>query len=453
MSNIGERDAITDVEEQKGDGLDYILTHFESVDLNDPEIARRLADPQVAMEVIRASQLQLRIKAGLAFATLEEVYSSTWVSWKETDFDAITRNWENHVFDHDNCHFKDIYNATRDEALDDANIASESQKTMAVTGLSPVRLCAGTQESSEDAHLCPKHGPDRKIDTWLYVAAAVLGMKSDDKADRQRLYKALRGSSRPDKKGTVDKTGLARCPFNLVSLMEQKTWFGLFSCVMVLPVRSVDEARDWSGGPYSVIVLCHQDIRVKDSAAAIAKRIGLPDTNVTNASPADIQTAQDLLTQVLKASAFCLHSKNGPDNPKSQQLFASYKERLAGAQSLMRSMGGESVEGKIPVPTRLGSLTGKIVAKIDLAVMGPTVEGDTPAYPDPMMVVHKSSINWTRKHAFQMIAEACPAEDRQYEQDRDYVQLPAMGFDNMSGLSADHGSNKSAHSQSGSRHS
>ena len=60
---------------------------------------------------------------------------------------------------------------------------------------------------------------------------------------------------------------------------------------------------------------------------------------------------------------------------------------------------------QILVPSNPSDIpAGKVVAKINLAHMAP--ENGIAAYPDPMLLVHRSSVNWTRQHHFQLMAEA-----------------------------------------------
>ena len=68
-----------------------------------------------------------------------------------------------------------------------------------------------------------------------------------------------------------------------------------------------------------------------------------------------------------------------------------------------------NLAGKIPVPCRVRDIpSGKIIAKINLANMAP--ERGVGAYPDPLLLAYKSSINWTRQHSFQLLAEGEPAD-------------------------------------------
>ena len=61
----------------------------------------------------------------------------------------------------------------------------------------------------------------------------------------------------------------------------------------------------------------------------------------------------------------------------------------------------------IAAPKSVGIIpTGKFVVKINLANM--VSHASMPAYPDPLLLAYKSSINWTRLRGFQLMAEAEP---------------------------------------------
>lgn len=350
---------------------------------------------------------------GTGFATVRDVFcTQEWVSSDAEDYEALVRSDQH---EYTACPpLQEIYNATVIEALKPHNTALSSPTSMNVEHLSSVRLCGPKgAENYVDATLCPKSGAELNADTWLYVAAAVLGMDSDDRLDRECLYKAIRGSLPPAGSAktitaTTDLTGLNRCPFNSLSMMEHKTWFDSYSGILVLPILSVHHARCWKGGPYSVMILCNH---VKQTAAHdVAVRIGLTRTDLgaeNRCTKQDVRTAQELLTQVVKASAFCLEKKEGPDHGNSKGLWKSFKAHMNGCQTLMTTMNEEhDYAGKVPVPV-IGDRTDKFIVKIDLASMG-TNGKDTLAFPDPVLLAYKSSINWTRLYGFQMLAESEP---------------------------------------------
>ena len=69
-----------------------------------------------------------------------------------------------------------------------------------------------------------------------------------------------------------------------------------------------------------------------------------------------------------------------------------------------------SLNDQIQVPSKPDDVpTGKFVAKINLANMAP--DDGRAAYPDPMLLVYQSSVNWTRQHHFQLMAEAEPSDE------------------------------------------
>ena len=55
----------------------------------------------------------------------------------------------------------------------------------------------------------------------------------------------------------------------------------------------------------------------------------------------------------------------------------------------------------------------------------------TPAYPDPILVAYKSSVNWTRLWQFQLMAEAEPT-------DPEYHVLPNNGVGSDVGGRSEH---------------
>ena len=87
-----------------------------------------------------------------------------------------------------------------------------------------------------------------------------------------------------------------------------------------------------------------------------------------------------------------------------------YQESLDAVRTAVGTsgIGSTNFEGRVIVPAEARVPEGKFVAKIDLAQM--TTAGSKPAYPDPMLLAYKSSVNWTRMFGFQLIAESEPEQ-------------------------------------------
>ena len=381
-----------------------------------------LTDEQVIGAVAIAGEATAFDRGELFYAT-EEVFGVEWQPYTANDFTQLRRDWRAYEQTLDEP-LLSVYSKTRDCASDPTSHASFSTSVMSFQEyIRPVRLCSFVSSNDDDeehadkARLCPKTGMMGKADTWLYAASVVLGLGFASLDERVVLSKALRGSCLPGRQ-VAYHTGLNRSPFNLLLFMEQERYFHKSPGVIVLPVYDVNEAKAWRGQAYSVIILCTSRLGI--TSAQMAGRIGLRDTDrnfVEQASNADVRKAVTLLTAVVKASAYCLENLEPPENGRAQALWSTYRNSLRLARGNVESILGRrmgDLNGNIAVPTVLNIPDSKFITKINLANMAPS-NGKT-AYPDPILVTYKSSINWTRLHHFQLMAEAEPTdlEDSRY---------------------------------------
>ena len=421
---------------------------------NIEDLLRSLTVDQITEVVMRAGT-RISLVTGTAFATLQDVFPDCDMEdCDKEDYSSLIREWND-----DDSQFtvdvvREVYTATRQAAQNTRNRPSVSGTTTTIQNYSPVRLTGeGTRVVAEEAYLCPATGTTMKCDTWLYIVAAVLGLPSDTKDHRECIIRAIRGSYPPTNKGnnddedmkkkptikTMDKTGINRCPFNLLAFAAQKSWFDVHSGVIILPIMTMEEAKGWDGGPYSVIVLCNNGKVPRKhgvTAADIACNIGL---NLTEVAPADDVSEEDLgrvhglLKQAIKACAFCLESKEGPAGP-GMGLWYKFREKLTSVRVGYSISGKQVTEKCVPVPVSVVKPTDKHIVKIDLGMSHAANEGDEPVYPDPMLLIFKSSVNWTREYDFQLIAEA-EAQNPDLDFDRfNHVFIPTDDKSAVSGL-------------------
>jgi hypothetical protein len=340
---------------------------------------------------------------------------------------------------------REIYRTTRTAAFDTDHFVSDSPTPMRAGGAIPARLLGDAQVElitygSGPAHLIPPNAAagSGHADTWLYVAAAALGL-DPELHDSSVLLKALRGCWKSSQ-STLPKTGLNRSPTNLLRMMDHHYVFGgVSTCVMILPIMTLDAAKAWDGVPYSVIILCDDDPHGRATFQQVAQRIGLTIATATAATTVELSDAISLLTHVLKFSASTLEYRPAPPSSSTNgggtSLWEQYRDELEAARTLYTSITGGGMSrtdllGKIvvPIPKDLTG-TGKMIAKVDLGVMNhyhqqytttnATGRGGrgrgratTPLviYPDPILLAAKSSIVWTRKFAFQLLAETEPSQ-------------------------------------------
>lgn len=388
---------------------------------------RRLLQYRLVLEQKQRQRQQERF----AIAAVFDVFAVEWTAFVAEDYASIIRE-PDHEFRV--VQVQQIYAATRMEAVKEETTAAflSPNETSFNQKFSPVPLCGkeGAEEDANSAHLCPRSGKEMTTDTWLYVAAAALGLESDTKEQRNILYKALRGSKLPlptgpagKDKPIIDNTGINRAPFNLMPFLDQKVWFDKYPGVVVLPILSVENMRNWTGEAYSVLILCNDVPAANTSAIEVSQLIGLimSDFHEQNrATMEDVHNAQAVLAQVVKASAFCLNSKEGPDHSKAHQLWQKYRAMFLSFQgglsaNTMTLSTQKYPEFQVPVPLARTEQTDKFIMKMDLGSMRPG-DGETTSYPDPLLLAFKSSINWTRFWHFQMLAEGEP-EDFVLEQD------------------------------------
>ena len=359
-------------------------------------------------------------QSGNLFASVNDAFAHEWSEFSREDFDALQRDARDHDYVVSDLTLKDIYNKTRKAAQSSQNRLSNSTTPMRAGGARAAQLfkhCKQVDLVTEAARLCPKTGSDCKTDTWMYIAAAVLGLPYDDSST---LLKALHGCYPPmteetegETPSTMENTGLNRSPCNLLHMMEPKYVFDSTSCVIALPVLDLDEARAWNGKPYRVIILCDNDKLQRAAHQEIAQRLGITMTNSKAATDRDIEKAISLLSHVLKLSAYSLENMPPPPSTKGAALWKLYRNKLVAARAVYSSftsgrVTADKLKNRVVVPTAK-ELSRKIIATVDLGVLNQDIE--KVVFPDPILLTAKSSVNWTKKFAFQMMAEAEPTDE------------------------------------------
>ena len=155
-------------------------------------------------------------------------------------------------------------------------------------------------------------------------------------------------------------------------------------------------------------------------------------TNVVAATAIDMEKAISILSHVVKFSAYALENMPAPQSTKGAALWQLYQKKLVVARSLYSTISGrvrpEELENKVVLPTAK-ALSRKIVPVIDLGVLNQGIE--KVVFPDPLLLAAKSSVNWTRKFSFQMIAEAEPTDE---------FESQLLEYDTMLGKTVDVGS-------------
>lgn len=80
-------------------------------------------------------------QAGNLFACVEDAFSHEWVEFHKADFDAFKRNRQAGYSNITNDAVRNVYENTREAAMNDENVLSSSPNPMRLTGVHHARLC------------------------------------------------------------------------------------------------------------------------------------------------------------------------------------------------------------------------------------------------------------------------------------------------------------------------
>jgi hypothetical protein len=206
------------------------------------------------------------------------------------------------------------------------------------------------------------------------------------------MRKAIHGPALAGGK-RVDHSGIKHFVTNKARIPGQDLCMDRNPCLLIVPIMTAENARDWDGGEYEAIVLMDQwkekDGSVKVSLAEVASGTNMgKDLDGPLATMAEIETARDFL-QFLLLAIFTAH--------------------------------GKPPEGA-PVPTGLPTITVPLSLKPDLET--PRVRkikfaahrGDMDLHPapDPILLASKAAVVFSTRHDQPLAAAAEPQDDDEW---------------------------------------
>jgi hypothetical protein len=254
----------------------------------------------------------------------------------------------------------------------------------------------------ELAHLIPHS--DNHASTYADVARCILALQDDAGEDiqqtihgsrrRRRVARALRRRvfRRPPR---IPRTGFKHCSLNLIRLLGQKSFFDERPCVIIVPLMTLVQMKDWNLEDYEAIVLAG-DYETTPAASAYC---GIGATLGPLATGDEIETARESLAQVLRGLAYSLEYRQLERGehllPKSmQQLLRSFRRNLH-----------VGTRHGIVIPTRVQARGLEMnVRKISFQAHNPALGTRlNHRAPEPLALIVKSAINWSRRHGQQLL--------------------------------------------------
>lgn len=261
--------------------------------------------------------------------------------------------------------------------------------------LLPVDVFGKPRVAADKAHLLPKARGDAV--TWIYPGCAVLGIPLEP-FQKNVAEKAVLGCVGQD----VKFPGIRNLLCNLLRLSNQGPCFDANPNVLIFPICTLDEAKDWKGQAYDALVVC--------SGSTEATRIGMNAVPVSTAATATVREINVAVGLASELCEFLARSVLEKEVAEVQKYQKSNEEKDKAADFF----GAK----KIKLPSALRELHAKPVFKVSFTGhSGPRNDRDHTA-PDPMLTGFKSSNNWLRRHAgFRMVAATEPEEFEELSED------------------------------------
>ena len=214
------------------------------------------------------------------------------------------------------------------------------------------------------------------------------------KKSGQRAKQSRKSAQPPSQRATG--TGLKHMICNKIRLSGQYTYFDRNPCLIIVPVLSLQQAKEWKGEGYHAIVMLSRGNKEKGKGKnlqEVASKVGMQNRGV-RASQREIDVAQDLLTATVKALAYALFNKSEGWVPEGST------EALRKVKEDRTLVNGDKL---IKVPKKRRRIL-KPVLKITFApAFGPVGTNGHPA-PDPILLAVKAAVNWSAFHKEKLMA-------------------------------------------------
>jgi hypothetical protein len=127
-------------------------------------------------------------------------------------------------------------------------------------------------------------------------------------------------SNSSGKNRKVANTGIKHFVPNKIRLAGQKDYLDMRPCVLIIPVLDLNSVKDWNGGEYKALIMVGEWKNDQTTRRDVCSSIRLLEEGAT-ATPEEIETARELLEQVICGMAYSLleRSKKIEDNLKKEQ--------------------------------------------------------------------------------------------------------------------------------------
>ena len=233
------------------------------------------------------------------------------------------------------------------------------------------------------AHLVPTSPLQASL--YYNVGKWVFGLGNE--TPMEAVHKMIHGCKHKNDCNRISNVGLKHFACNKIRLMSKKAFFDKDPSFMIIPTLSIAQIIEWNGQGYDAIVL----MGAKDkNFRAVAEGLRFTRKGV-EASEAEIEICRVNVVAALKALAASLSST------PSTGLTDKHLEELKKYRDGLAQTGGTR---GVKVPSNRNTKELRPIRKVSF--VSQNEDGGHPA-PDPMLLLIKSSIIWSKYHNQQLL--------------------------------------------------
>jgi hypothetical protein len=255
---------------------------------------------------------------------------------------------------------------------------------------------------AQSAHLMPQ-SPECAA-TWFpfvpWVLKVTATFNDDDNNNLKWDYvtKCIHGFKKNKKR--EDDVGIKHFRSNRISLLGQTDIFDTHPCLLIVPIMTVKQVKDWNGEGYDAIVLAghHKPI----TPDQVYQMIGAAHGTLRFATLDECNTACNLLRQIILCVCKSLKSTFPLELLTTQMRSFQNKKILEQLSTLLSPPQTSTSMVDVPLPLCLNLTTTSInVRKVSFSPFDESIQSDDgsnmhPA-PDPVLLCGKAAKNWLKR--------------------------------------------------------
>jgi hypothetical protein len=256
---------------------------------------------------------------------------------------------------------------------------------------------------SHMTHLIPTSY--ERASVYSDVVRCVLALGDDARNDIQQ---AIHGTRRALRGARIPRTGTKHSPLNLTRIQGQGRFFEEYPCVIIVPIMTLAQMKAWNLEGYEAIVLAGDFETTTAANAYIEMQMNQVQTQPL-ATHDEIEKSRESLKQVVQGLAYSLAHRSSQRcedllEPAMQQQLEIFRTNLRRSGSIIVPKAASEDYSDLRV--------GKVSFQAHSPEAGAVLAHPAP---DPLLLVIKSAINWSRLNGQQLLVTGERSEEEEVE--------------------------------------